>query len=134
MLNATSTTPGLSGLTQPNIGAALSSRQPLPQDARSFASMLSRATGESGKTSDDRARQAAEQFVAIALVQPVLKQFRESSTAAPPFAPTQAEKQFQSLADAQLAERLVRAQNFPLVDRLAQTLLARSAGTQETAR
>ncbi len=134
MLNAISTTPGLSGLTQPNIGSALSSRQSMPRDARSFAGMLARATGEGSTKPEDRARHAAEQFVAIALVQPVLKQFRESSNAAPPFAPTQAEKQFQSLADAQLAERLVHAKNFPLVDRLAQSLMDRSAGTQEAAR
>lgn len=92
----------------------------------SFASVLSQSQNTSLQAPTDQARTAAEQFVAISLVQPILKQFRDSSQAAPPFAPTQGEKQFQSLADAQLAERLVRAQRFPLVDRLAETLRSRA--------
>lgn len=97
----------------------------------SFAGVLSKSQNSEPDSASDQSRSAAEQFVAIALVQPILKQFRESSQAAPPFAPTQGEKQFQSLADAQLAERLVRAQRFPLVDRIAETLRSRAQNRVE---
>jgi Rod binding domain-containing protein len=76
-------------------------------------------------TPQARAREVAEQYVSIALVQPLLKQLRETSNAAPPFAPTQAEKQFRALTDADLAQRIVKAKQFPLVDRLAHDLLKR---------
>ncbi len=75
-----------------------------------------------------RAREAAEQLVAIGLVQPVLKELRESNRASPPFAPSQGERQFRALMDAELAQRITRAAGFSLVERLAHDLLKRSAG------
>jgi Rod binding domain-containing protein len=101
---------------------------PLVRRQRSFASVLGRefaAPGAQGKSRQDQARSTAEQLVAVAFIQPLLKQMRESSTAPPPFAPTQAERQFGSLMDASLAQEIVRAQQFPLVDRLARHLLGR---------
>lgn len=106
-------------------GTALGSSQ------QTFSSILARATASSDSTPEQRARAAAEQFVSIAFVQPLLQQLRAGSTAAAPFAPSQAEKQFQSLVDAQIAERITRASNFPLVDTITRQLLdrARSAAT-----
>jgi Rod binding domain-containing protein len=69
------------------------------------------------------ARDAASQLVAITFVQPVLQQLRDSNDAAPPFAPTQGERQFRALLDAELAGEITRAAQFPLVDRLARDLL-----------
>lgn len=69
------------------------------------------------------ARAAAEEFVSVAMVQPILAQARESSGAAEPFAPTSAQKQFGALQDASLAQRITKAAHFPLVDRLAKDLL-----------
>lgn len=100
----------------------------LNEDARAdFSSILARGSTVAGETPTDRARRAAQQFVAIALVQPVLKELRESDHTAAPFAPSQAEKQFRTLADAEVAQRIVRAAHFPLVDRLARDMLKKTA-------
>ncbi len=107
----------------------------LGADQRSFAAILGRdwqAPGAPAQTPEQRARSTAEQYVAIALVQPVLKQLRDPNPAVPPFAPfapTQAERQFRALMDAELAQRLVHAQRFPLVDRIAGDLMARAGLT-----
>lgn len=110
--------------TSPASGAiapALAARASLPDAQRSFAEILSVA--DRGTLSrKPTAREAAEMFVAVSLVQPVLAQARESSWAAPPFAPTQAEKQFGALMDAHVAREVTRAAQFPLVDRLARDM------------
>lgn len=93
---------------------------------RRFQDILGRAEIKPDESPEIAARRSAEQFVAMTLVQPLLKQLRETSQAAPPFAPTQGEKQFQGVMDAELAQRIVGAANFPLVDRLAQDMLRRS--------
>jgi Rod binding domain-containing protein len=115
------------GLNRPQ-GPRDDGRHPLVTAQRSFASILARDRGAPADP-EQSARESAEQLVSISLVQPVLKQLRDSDGAAPPFAPTQAERQFRSLMDAELAQRLVRASNFPLVDRLARDLLARAPAT-----
>lgn len=89
-----------------------------------FASVLSRANAPVGRTPEESARDAAEQFVSITLVQPLLANLRKSNGAAPPFAPSQGERQFQSLMDAHVAHQVVKAAHFPLVDRLARQLLS----------
>jgi Rod binding domain-containing protein len=93
-----------------------------------FASVLGRAQHRPDEPVEDLARRSAEQFVAMALVQPLLKQLRDNNNAAPPFAPSQGEKQFQSLMDAEVAQRMVRAAHFPLVDRLARDMLVKVSG------
>ena len=116
------------------------SRASLARTQRDFAAALGRAgrdPGERPATPLEGAREAAQQLVSVALVQPLLKQLRDSSRAAPPFAPTQAEKQFAAIGDATLAQDIARAANFPLVDRLARDLLrmgaARAADIAEAA-
>jgi hypothetical protein len=113
----------------------------LRDDQRSFAAVLGRtgvgplgsgpslrkASSRAG-SAPEKAREAAEQLVAIGLVQPVLKELRESNRASPPFAPSQGERQFRALLDAELAQRIVRAARFPLVERLARELLTGSGG------
>ena len=66
----------------------------------------------------DEARTAAEQLVATTFIKPILAQVRESNNAPAPFGPTQAEKQFGSLLDNQLADEIAKAAQFPIVDRL----------------
>lgn len=101
-------------------------RSDLQSVQQSFLNVLGKHLPETRpQTPPERARDVAEQYVSIALVQPLLKQLRETSNAAPPFAPTQAEKQFRALTDADLAQRIVQAKQFPLVDRLARDLLKR---------
>lgn len=87
-----------------------------------FSSILSRQTGKKG-TPAQQARQAAEDFVSVAFVQPILKQLRSTNSAAPPFAPGPGEKQFMSLADAQTARQLVRASNWSVVKHIEQQIL-----------
>ncbi len=89
---------------------------------RSFRDVLGIAR-TAGNTEAD-ARDAAEQFVAKTFLEPLMKSVRESNQAAPPFAPTQAEKQFRAFADAQLAVEIVKRSDMPIVDRLARDLLA----------
>jgi Rod binding domain-containing protein len=93
----------------------------------SFSSILGRAGADPHRSPVDKAREAAEQFVAQTLILPMLKQFRDSDRTPPPFAPSQGEKQFRALMDAELAQRIAKAQRFPLVDRLAQDLLKKAA-------
>lgn len=103
---------------------------------RSFAGVLSRAehrADASGVTPEQQAREGAESLVALAFVQPMLKEFREANKAAAPFAPTPAEKQFRALMDAELAQRIVRAADFPLVERLARDLLRTTSASPTTA-
>lgn len=90
-----------------------------------FAQVISRATGAGDQSPEARARAAAEQLVSTALVQPVLKQMRETSQAAPPFAPGQGERTFRGLMDAGLAHKMVKSGSWGLVDRLAHGMLKR---------
>lgn len=97
-------------------------------DAGAFSELLGKTRAGAGAPPEgeaDKAREAAEQLVATALVEPVLKKLRESTLAAPPFVPTQGERQFQGIADAATAQRIVRAGHFPLVDRIAELTLQR---------
>lgn len=89
-----------------------------------FGHVLTRAL-DAAESPEAKARAAAEQFVSIALVQPLLTQLRETNHAAPPFAPSSAEKQFQGLFDAQVAQRITRAKRFPLVEAVAAQLTQR---------
>lgn len=108
----------------------LASRPALSSDdQKAFTQIMGREIEKiRGKVDPAKVREAAENFVSIALVQPVFKQLRSTNNAAAPFAPTKAEQQFQSMIDARLAQRLVKSSNWPLVDRLAQDMLKKSQG------
>lgn len=95
-----------------------------------FASILARAgVGlDAQKPEKDRATDAAEQLVSIALVQPMFAKLRESGWAAEPFKANQAERTFRAMGDAEIARRMVKSGNWPLVERLAQGMRQRSQG------
>lgn len=121
-IGSTTNSLGGAGLTNP-----AAARTGLARDQADFARILSMADPSRGGATteaalDERARDAAEQLVAVVLVEPILKQLRESSHAAPPFAPTDGEKQFRSMLDAKLAHEITGAARFPLVERLARDL------------
>src|SRR5262245_28078632 len=97
----------------------------IAQDQRLFASILSRARQPGPSTADD-VRAAAQDFVATALVQPVLKQLRESNQAAEPFKPNAAERSFRTMLDNALAARITRSSNWPLVQRVVDQFQARA--------
>lgn len=109
----------------PATGFAPGRATDFPQTAggHDFASVLARGDHDPSLSPRMRARRAAEDFVAITLVQPIFEQLRSANDAAPPFAPSQGERQFGALLDAELARRIVRAQDFPLVDEVARRVL-----------
>jgi hypothetical protein len=76
-----------------------------------------------------QAREAAGQMVASAFIQPALAQLRESPFVSDRFAPGAAERRFGPLLDQHIADRVVSAGNFPLVDRLTEHLLSAGAGS-----
>lgn len=91
---------------------------------RSFVDALQQASTETDteKRLDAEARATAEEFVAVALVQPLLAQLRSSNNAWGPFKPGAHEKQFGAMLDAEYASRIARASGYPLVDSLARDL------------
>lgn len=76
-----------------------------------------------GTNETTNARKAAEGLVSTTFIEPILKQVRESNNTPPPFGPSTAEKQFASLLDTKLADEIVKAANFPLVERITAQLL-----------
>ena len=84
----------------------------------------------SGLKTPSRAREAAESLVAHALVLPVLKSLRETNSAAPPFAPGAHERTFGAMADIRMADHLVRASRFPLVEAVERWLV-KHGGTDQ---
>lgn len=91
---------------------------------REFRTILHASRAE--QTPEQEARATAEDFVAQVLVQPLLKHLRSTNNAAAPFAPGDTEKAFRPLLDAEIASRMVRASNFPVVDSVARHLLRQS--------
>lgn len=99
-----------------------------------FASILARSSSiikakvkpeQAAEQHKKAARDAAEQFVAVAFVQPILKNLRSSSIGKElpaPWGPGNGEKQFRSIADTQVARQLVRANRWSVVDRIASDL------------
>lgn len=127
-----SSAPAISFASPPNTETqALAARPRLSSDdQKAFTQIMGREVERMrGKPDPAKTREAAENFVSIALVQPIFKQLRATNNAAAPFAPTKAEKQFQSMIDAQIAQKLVKSGNWPLVDRLAQDMLKKAMGT-----
>lgn len=91
-----------------------------PKSAAQIRSGINAREGVSADAKYQEARTAAEGLVATSFIKPILAQVRESNNAPPPFGPTQAEKQFGSLLDNQLADEIARAAQFPIVDRLVE--------------
>lgn len=115
------------------------------EDQQAFAAILSQSVAARGTAgarpttslnmnADERkaqARQAAEDFVAVAFVQPIFKNLRNSHLGPelpPPLGPGPGEKQFRSLADSQVARQLVKATKWPVVENLTDRLLHPKAG------
>lgn len=119
-------------ITFDSIREAEPARTPrLLQRQQSFADSLGRAFQAGSTSPETQARRAAEQLVAAAFVTPLLSQLRNSDQAAPPFAPTQGEKQFRALADSKVAHDIIRGSNLPIVERLTADLLKRTTALKE---
>lgn len=102
---------------------AQAERPAAENQAERFAELVERARRGAAK---DEIRAAAEQLVSATFIVPVLTQVRESSMAAPPFAPTPGEKQFGSMLDQRLADEIVRSSRLPIVERLTRDFAARA--------
>ncbi len=102
---------------------------------RSFAEVMAIAgRGPQDQSAEvDESRQTAEQLVATTLVEPILKQLRESNNAPPPFGPGKGEQQFRAMTDAHTAKEIVRSGQFGLVERLAQDMREHSVAKAEPA-
>lgn len=116
----------------PRAGAAASLAHGSAADAAltrrqtEFSAVMGQArAGDGAATPERRAREAAEDFVAIALVQPILKQMRESNHTPPPFGPGEGEKALGGLADAQVARAIVRQGRWGVVGSIEQQMLGR---------
>ncbi|QYU67019.1 hypothetical protein J4558_18970 [Leptolyngbya sp. 15MV] len=120
--------PGVTGPLSEPARARLASQQSF---AASLGRRLDQGAGGERVTAEEAARRAARTLVSQAFVQQMLKLLRETNQAAPPFRPGPGEKQFRSLMDAELAERIVGASRFALVDRIAADLSRRAGAIQE---
>lgn len=105
-----------------------------PKRPKALEANLGQVDEADKKAKIEEARQAAEGLVATSFIKPILAQTRESNNAPPPFGPTQAEKQFQSLLDNRLADELVHAAQFPIVDRMVKQFTAHLEQPQQTQR
>jgi len=81
------------------------------------------ALGAARSADTSIARTAAEQFVSGVFIQPVLAMMRESSMAAGPFAPGDAERRFGPMLDQRLADSITRTARFPLIDRIERQIV-----------
>lgn len=115
----------LAGVTADVAQASLRGRDPVADvntsnKDRMFGEVLSRF-GSKG-TPEQQARTAAEEFVASALVKPVLAELRASNHAESPFAPGPYEKQFGPMIDNEIAARMVRSRGWGIVDAVEREL------------
>ena len=87
----------------------------------SFSARLS--TTISNQQAPTETRTQASRFVAMALVEPVLKQLREPLFEMPAaFQPGAHEKTFRAFADRAFADKLTQSQQWPLIDAVARQL------------
>ncbi len=128
----------LGGAAQERAAASRASRIASGGPVRTFSSALARVEDPvaAQRPTPDRsakeqalrdARAAAEELVAVTLVQPVLAQMRETNQAEGPFAPGHWEKTFAPLVDAEIARRIVGASGWGLVEEMAQDFASRDA-------
>ena len=114
-----------------NSGTAVGtlSRHASAKGAEGFAVLLQQAaTTDEGK--DAQAREAAQQLVASALVLPLLEEARSEPTDAKLFHGGLAEDSFRSQLDGILADRIVKSERFPLVDRIYEHVTRRAQSAQ----
>lgn len=107
-----SAAPGLPGLTASGVPSEL--------NGPDFVRTLSRMAEV--ETQQDAARDAAEKLVATSLIMPLLEEVRTQPLDANLFGSGIAKDAFRQRLDQQFADRIVRSTNFPLVDRIYQTV------------
>jgi hypothetical protein len=122
MLRLTSDSRAAMGLQASDVSARDTQRN---EERELFAAAMNRAKRDGARTPEQDAREAAEGLVSAAFLQPLLKRFRESSQAAPPFGPGRGEQTMRTMLDQSWADQMVRHGNWPLVDRVEERMLQR---------
>jgi Rod binding domain-containing protein len=95
-------------------------------DGDDFRTALERAA-TSADVRRAKAREAAEQLVATAFIQPMLATLRDSTFGAEMFEPGLAEQRFGPMFDQHMADRITQAAHLPLVDVITDRLVGRDA-------
>jgi Rod binding domain-containing protein len=97
-------------------------------DLNLFANVMQRARqdSEASKQANESPRAAAENFVSIALVEPIFKKLRESNQSAGPFAPGQVEKSFRGMLDRTLSQKIVQSGHWGLVQKVEESISKRA--------
>ncbi len=116
MIEPTASIDVMAKLARPGPAGAVGAEQ----GGKSFAKSLQKAAQAHGRPA---ARQAATELVASALLVPVLDAMYERPFAKAPFAPTAAEKRFAPLLSQHMADRIIGAANFSLVNTILDRLL-----------
>ncbi|RMH23647.1 MAG: hypothetical protein D6693_11135 [Planctomycetota bacterium] len=124
LATATLLAPGAARVSDARAGAGGSAVRRSVTPGASFSLDADRLT----VPTDADARDAAEEFVAVAFIEPVLRSLRESNHAPAPFGPTAAEKSFGPLLDAQIARGIVARERYGLVDAVARGLRSGTPG------
>jgi hypothetical protein len=122
MLRLTSDSRAAMGLQASDVSARDTQRN---EERELFAAAMNRAKRDGARTPEQDAREAAEGLVSAAFLQPLLKRFRESSQAAPPFGPGRGEQTMRTMLDQSWADQMVRHGNWPLVDSVEERMLQR---------
>ena len=116
MIEPTASIDVIAKLVPPGLADAIGAEQ----GSGSFAQALQKEAQTHGRPA---ARKAASELVAAALLMPVLAAMYERPLAEAPFAPTAVEKRFAPMLSQHMADRIIGATNFSLVDTILDRLL-----------
>jgi Rod binding domain-containing protein len=99
---------------------------------QSATAQVSGGAGSLTSAEAKQLRQATEQMVASAFILPMLQQIRQDPFKSDLFHGGQGEEMFGQLLDTQLADRIVKRTNFPLVESLYNEMARRVTGVSPT--
>lgn len=113
-----------------NLTSAAPLRPPLGETSDRFERLMTEA--QASDKPRDEAREAAEKFIATALVMPLLDELREQPLDAGLFHGGMAEDAFRQRMDTILADRIVSSSQFPIVDRIYSDITRQSSSQTQT--
>lgn len=116
-----------------SLAEQLDSQAPVGRGFDSLLTKASQAAAHAGRAKDQKLRHASEQLVADALIQPVLKQMRDSPFRVKMFQGGQAAKAFEQQLDMILSDRIVHSARFPIVNAVYKSLSKRGAAQDKAA-
>ncbi|MFW6059102.1 MAG: hypothetical protein ACODAQ_02910 [Phycisphaeraceae bacterium] len=122
----------IAAIDNPTASTALQSatRQSAPGFAESLAATLEPGEDEK-QINEQEARQAAQQLVSSAFLQPMLKQMRESGFKTEYFGNDPGSDAFNQQLHTELADRIVQRMDLPIVDAVTRFVTQRAGGGDE---